>query len=78
MGNRMSESDRRLGDRILSALELALEQENLEVSELLAKALEETLTGIGGAGVEDHRDLSENLLLAFDRLDRLRRRELAR
>ncbi|MBP2312419.1 hypothetical protein [Azospirillum soli] len=74
----MIENDRRLGDRILSALELALEQENLEVSEHLAKALEETLTRFGGAGVEDHRDLSENLLLALDRLDRLRRRELAR
>ncbi|WP_448202959.1 hypothetical protein [Azospirillum sp. sgz302134] len=70
----MTDRDRRLGDRILQALDLALTQEQLEVAEHLARALEETLTRFGGAGAVDHRELSESTLLAFDRLDQLRRK----
>ena len=71
-------NERRLGDRILNALELALDQEDLEVAEHLALALETALTRFGGEGAVEHRDLSDGMLQAFDRLDLLRRRELAR
>lgn len=69
----MISNDRRLGDRILAALEMALEQRHLEVAEHLARALEETLTRFGGPDAVDHRQVSAGLLLAFDRLDELRR-----
>ncbi|CAO3354244.1 hypothetical protein [Azospirillum melinis] len=69
----MTLNDRRLGDRILAALELALEQEHLDVAEHLARALEETLTRFGGPDAVDHRELSAGMLQAFDRLDGLRR-----
>ncbi|MGQ9365211.1 hypothetical protein [Azospirillum sp. ST 5-10] len=66
--------ERRLGDRILHALELALDEEDLEVSEHLARALEETLTRFGGAGRTERRGLPAGMLDAFERLDRLRHR----
>ncbi|WP_052709900.1 hypothetical protein [Azospirillum thiophilum] len=69
----MISNDRRLGDRILAALEMALEQKHLEVAEHLARALEETLTRFGGPDAVDHRQVSAGLLQAFDRLDELRR-----
>ncbi|ALG70893.1 hypothetical protein VY88_04530 [Azospirillum thiophilum] len=72
-GERMISNDRRLGDRILAALEMALEQKHLEVAEHLARALEETLTRFGGPDAVDHRQVSAGLLQAFDRLDELRR-----
>ncbi|HEY0832920.1 MAG TPA: hypothetical protein VGE72_03330 [Azospirillum sp.] len=64
--------ERRLGDRILYALELALEQRDLDTCDLLAKALEVTLTRFGGPGAVDKRDVPERMLAAFDALDRLR------
>ena len=72
MSEHFSGDERRLGDRILHALELALDQRNLEVSELLCKALETALTGFGGAGAVDKRPVPESILGAFERLDRLR------
>ena len=66
--------ERRLGDRILHALELALDQEDLDVCEHLARALEEVLTRFGGPGRTEKRDLPPAMLDAFDRLDRLRHR----
>lgn len=74
----MSDTERRLGDRILEALHLALDQDELEVAEHLARALEETLTRFGGKGAVDQRDLPESMLQAFDRLDQLRHKALSR
>lgn len=68
--------ERRLGDRILHALELALDQRDLETSELLCKALETALTRFGGAGAVDKRPVPESILTAFDRLDHLRHETL--
>jgi len=68
--------ERRLGDRIVYALELALDQGDLEISELLGKALETALTRFGGPGAVDKRDVPEAILTAFDRLDRLRHAKL--
>ncbi len=69
----MISNERRLGDRILSALELALEQKHLDVAEHLASALEETLTRFGGPGAVEHREFSAALAGAFEKLDALRR-----
>ncbi|MBK1837728.1 hypothetical protein JHL17_09905 [Azospirillum sp. YIM B02556] len=69
----MSSNERRLGDRILAALELALEQKHLDVAEHLARALEETLTRFGGPDAVDHRELSAGMLQAFAALEDLRR-----
>lgn len=73
----MGAEERRLSDRILSALELAIDQEDLGVAEHLAKALEEALTRFGGPGVPDRRELPDDMLVVLDRLDHLRRRTLA-
>ena len=69
----MITDERRLGDRILSALDLALDQGHLDVAEYLARALEETLTRFGGPDAVDHRDLSSGMVQAFEKLDILRR-----
>jgi len=67
--------ERRLGDRILGALELALDQDDLEVSEHLELALEAVMTRFGGPDVVEQRDVPEGMLRAYDRLDELRRRQ---
>jgi hypothetical protein len=69
--------ERRLGDRILHALELAIVQDDIEVGAHLARALEVALTRFGGPGRVEKRDLPQAMLSAFDRLDALRRRALA-
>jgi hypothetical protein len=71
----MESDERRLGDRILNALELAVEQGNLTVAEPLAQALELSMTGFGGPDAVDHRGVPMRLLDALDRLDSLRRAE---
>ena len=74
-GDTAAEADeRRLGDRILGALELALDQDDLEVSEHLELALEAVMTRFGGEGAVEHRDVPEGMLRAYERLDDLRRR----
>ncbi len=67
--------ERRLGDRILHALELALDENDLETAELLAKAMETALTRIGGPDSTDHRLPPAGLDAAFDRLDAMRHRQ---
>jgi hypothetical protein len=67
-------SDIRLGDRILSALELALDQGDLKISELLASALDLTLTrNITPEGYVERRDYPPELEKAMIHLDELRR-----
>ncbi|CAK0739850.1 hypothetical protein WCLP8_1100002 [uncultured Gammaproteobacteria bacterium] len=70
--------ERRLGDRVLYALELALVQKELEVSELLARSLETVLTRFGGLNATDHRDIPDNVLQAFDRLKALREERMGK
>lgn len=66
------ENDRRLGDRILHALDLALEQHDLDVAEHLALALELTLTRFGGPDAVEKRPPPAALDSAFERLTALR------
>lgn len=51
----MNTPQRRLSDKILSAFDQACERGELEVAELLVRALELTLTRTGGKGSIDQR-----------------------
>ncbi len=66
--------ERRLGDRILWALDLALDQDNLDVAEHLESAFEAAMTRFGGPDAVEQRDLPEAMLRVYERLDNLRRR----
>lgn len=69
-----SEKDRiRLSDRILSALELSLQQQDLRISELLVRALEMAMTrNTGGAEFVERRDYPPEIEKAMDMLYALR------
>ena len=63
----------RLSDRILSALELALEQDDLKISELLTRALEQAMTrNTGGGEFIERRDYPPEIERAMDKLYALR------
>ena len=71
---RSAVAERRLGDRILAALLLALDQNDLDASEHLVLALEAAMTRFGGPAVVESRNLPEGVEEAYIRLDGLRRR----
>ncbi len=63
----------RLSDRILEALELALEQNDLAVSETLTQALEISITrNSGGGEFIERRDYPPEIEKCMDRLEKLR------
>jgi len=63
----------RLSDRILSALELALKQEDFKISELLTRALERAMTrNTGGGEFIERRDYPPEIESAMNRLSELR------
>jgi hypothetical protein len=64
--------DRRLSDKILSAFEQACQRRELDVAELLVKALELTLTRTGGKGNVDKRQELGPVIEAYATLQRLR------
>ena len=68
------DSDRiRLSDRILSALELSLEQNDLKMSEILTRALEHAMTrNTGGGEFIERRDYPVEIERAMDKLHTLR------
>lgn len=52
----------RLSDRILPALQLAIEQKDLAISDLLRRAMEMSMTrGAGGADFIERRSFSEEV-----------------
>lgn len=68
----------RLSDRILSALELSLEQDDLKVSEMLTKALEMSLTrNSGGGEFIERREYPPEIERAMDKLNLLRKKTVA-
>ena len=77
----MNEMDRhqiRLSDRILSALELALEQEDVKISELLTRALEQSMTrNTGGGEFVERRDYPPEIEEAMSGLFDLREKNKA-
>lgn len=66
----------RLSDRILSALQLALEQEDLKISETLTKALEMSMTrNTGGGEFVERRDYPPQIEDAMDKLQEIRQNQ---
>ena len=65
----LSKDKIRLSDRILSALDLALEQEDVNVAEHLVKAMEMSMTrNAGGGEFIERRDYPPEIESAMDRL----------
>ncbi len=63
----------RLSDRILGALQLALEQEDLKIGELLTRALECSMTrNTGGGEFVERRDYPAEIEKAMEKLRSLR------
>ena len=63
----------RLSDRILFALELALQQDDTRVAETLSKALEMSMTrNTGGGAFVERRDYPVEIEDALDRLIELK------
>lgn len=64
----------RLSDRILSALELSLEQDDFKISENLTRALELSMTrNTGGGEFIERRDYPPEIEAAMDKLSTLRK-----
>lgn len=72
----MSDDNReqiRLSDRILSALELALVQGDVKISETLTRALEQSMTrNTGGGEFVERRDYPPEIEAAMNKLYELR------
>ena len=65
----------RLSDRILFAIELALKQQDLELSEILLKALELSMTrNTGGGEFIERRDYPKDIEVAIDQLRELKKK----
>jgi hypothetical protein len=63
----------RLSDRILSALQLALDQKDLKIAELLTRAMEHAMTrNTGGGDFIERRDYPPEIEEAMDKLYDLR------
>lgn len=63
----------RLSDRILSALELALDQHDVKIAEVLTRALEHAMTrNTGGGEFVERRDYPPEIEDAMNRLYDLR------
>ena len=65
------EQRRRLSDKIIAAHEKACEDGNLEVADILLRALEVALSAIGGSQ-EEKRGSTLLMEQAFERHDKLR------
>ena len=65
----------RLSDRILYALELALEQNDVSISETLTRALEMSMTrNTGGGEFIERRDYPADMEAAMKKLNELRQK----
>lgn len=64
----------RLSDRIFEALNMALEQKDVGIAEVLARALEMALTrNSGGGEFVERREYAKEVEAALAKLDELRR-----
>lgn len=70
----MSESEyKRLSDKVLESLQMALEQKDIAISELLASALDLTMTrNTGGGEFVERRDYPKAAEEAMDALKALK------
>ena len=71
-----SMNHKRLSDRILYALELAVQQEDLKTADYLNKALELSMTRLtGGPGFTERRDFASEAEDALRNLNDLKARD---
>jgi hypothetical protein len=68
----METPQRRLSDKLLSAFDQACQRGELDVAELLVRALELTLTRSGGKGSVDQRAEMGPVIETYARLKQLR------
>ena len=67
------EAHKRLSDRVLEALNLAIEQDDVDIAEMLVSTLELAVTrGAGGPDFVERRDFSEDMEKALDKFDELK------
>lgn len=72
----MSLEYKRLSDRILFALELAVEQQDLTISEDLVNAMEKSITrAAGGKNFVERRELAPEYDTVLTQFDALREKE---
>jgi hypothetical protein len=68
---------RRLSDKILAAFNQACEQKQVETAEHLLRALELSLTRYGGQGKSDGRSQLGPVVEAFGKLEALRAKQIS-
>lgn len=67
-------TQQRLGDIILSAMNMALDQKDLAIAEVLSKALDLAMTrNAGGKGFVERRDFSDEVVDALTKLQELKK-----
>lgn len=72
----MSLEYKRLSDRILFALELAVEQQDLTISQDLVNAMEKSITrAAGGKGFVERRELAPEYDTVLTQFDKLKEKE---
>lgn len=70
----MQDVYRRLSDKVIEALELAIQQEDVQISEYLASALELALTrNAGGGGFVERREISEEVVSLLEKYEHLKK-----
>ena len=71
----MSKRDyERLSDKVLEALNLALEQDDATIADLLSRALEMAMTrNAGGKDFVERREFADDVEKALVKLDKLRK-----
>lgn len=70
------DKDQRLSDRIVFALELAVNQGDYKTGEILARALELSMTRMAGGGdFTERREYPEHVESLMNQLDDLRARD---
>ena len=73
-GFNMQDVYRRLSDKVIEALELAIQQEDVQISEYLANALELALTrNAGGGGFVERREISEGVVSLLEKYEHLKK-----
>lgn len=70
----MQDVYRRLSDKVIEALELAIQQEDVQISGYLANALELALTrNAGGNDFVERREISEEVVSLLEKYENLKK-----
>ncbi|MBG78643.1 MAG: hypothetical protein CL570_06410 [Alphaproteobacteria bacterium] len=72
-----SQTSYRLSDRIFAALDMAIQQEDVAIAELLLPALERSMTrNAGGGEFVERRNYPDELVEVIDRLEKLKKADV--